>query len=397
MRRRRFLCVWERGGGSAHLFQLLALVEAVQRAGHEVVLCVKDESYVRRAFPGNDIAIFGLPTILRPGHNLMARSHAELLYNLGFGRAAALRAYLERWRQMIDEIRPEAVFCDHADGALLASLSLSVPAIVIGNGFFHPPAETPIPAYELGLPVNEAEVARVESVVLNSINCVLKVVGSSVLGSLADLYAYAAMLVTTFPELDCFSAREGVDYLGSLGPTNRQAEPAWDHDGEKTYCYFTRGRLPDRDFVHQLLEGGYSLLISAPGIRAADRVSLARQGVTVVDHHVDLEQVCAECRLIFSEGNHGTTAKILRYGRAPMLIPRQVEQLATARRLQLQSMGVFPIGQIGQPIYLNLIDAINNDPAFERNAQLFSGRYHNWDEHQSAAKVQAAITGMLNF
>ena len=32
------------------------------------------------------------------------------------------------------------------------------------------------------------------------------------------------------------------------------SEPAWNHDGEKAYCYFSRGCLPDRDFVHQLLE-----------------------------------------------------------------------------------------------------------------------------------------------
>lgn len=396
MRRRRFLCVWERGGGSAHLFQLSVLVEMLQRAGHEVVLCVKDETYVREFFRTESICILGLPATLEADRNAMARSHAELLFNLGFGEPHALGAYLGCWRRMIDGLRPDAVFCDHSDGALLAALSLSVPAIVIGNGFFHPPDQAPISAYEIGLVVDEDAVARVENAVLASINNALRIYGSTGLSDLADLYVYAARLVTTFPEIDCYGPRPDIEYLGALGPPTRQADPVWDHDGEKVYCYFTRGRLPNRNFIRQLTDGGYSLLIAAPDINDADRASLTKRGVTVANRHVDLEQVCAQCRLIFSEGNHGTTAKILRYGRVPMLIPRQMEQLATANRLQRQSMGVLPDGRIGEPMYLKLIDAINSDPAYEANAQRFSDRFRDWDEHESVEKVHTAIAEMLN-
>ena len=396
MRKSRFLCVWERGGGSAHLFQLSVLVEALHRAGHEVVLCTKDEAYVREFFRKDSVTIYGLPATLEPRPNALARSHAELLFNLGFGDSRAVSAYLGRWRELIDTLRPDAVFCDHSDGALLAAYGLSVPAVLIGTGFFQPPDQAPMPAYDIGLEVDQAAVARVENIVLASINSALKMHGNRHLGRLADIYAYAARLVTTFFELDCYGSRQDVDYLGALGPTGRLADPVWNHDGEKAYCYFTRGRLPDWEFVRQVTDGGYSLLIAAPGIADADRASLIQCGATVINRHVDLEQVCAQCRYLFSEGNHGTTAKILRYGRVPMLIPRQMEQLATANRLQRLSLGVYPDRQTAAPMYLNLINAIDSDPVYEINAQRFSNEFRDWDERVSASKVREAVSRMLN-
>ena len=84
----------------------------------------------------------------------------------------------------------------------------------------------------------------------------------------------------------------------------------------------------DPDFVDQLLGAGYSLLMAAPGLGEDASGALRRRGVAVANRHVDLQQVCADCRLVFSGGNHGTTAKILRFGRVPLLLPRQLATMA---------------------------------------------------------------------
>ena len=98
--------------GSAHLFQLSVLVEALHRVGHEVVLCTKDEAYVRSSSGKDSVTIYGCRRHSSPGPRA-GRSHAELLFNLGFGDSRAVSAYLGRWRELIDTLRPDAVFCDH--------------------------------------------------------------------------------------------------------------------------------------------------------------------------------------------------------------------------------------------------------------------------------------------
>ena len=351
---------------------------------------------MRSLLSGHDIVIGPLAATMHVAADTgMARSYAELLFNLGFGNKDELARYLRSWRRFLIEVGPSAVFCDHADGALLAAYSLGIPALVIGGGFFHPPTVSPLPAFNLGFHMDTRGLSGLEDWVLESINAALKEFGRHPIGSLAELYAYPERIVVSFPELDCYGVRDGVEYLGVLGPTQSQAEPVWKGAGEKVFCYFTRGRGPDPDFVGQLLGEGFSLLIAAPGMDEAERAALCKQGVAVEGRHVDLEQVCAQCRLVFSEGNHATTSTILRYGRVPMLLPRQVEQLATANVLAVQSLGVLPDRSMQGPIYLELIDRLEREPGFERNARSFSKQYRAWDEHVCAGKVQVSVENFI--
>ena len=105
--------------------------------------------------------------------------------------------------------------------------------------------------------------------------------------------------------------------------------------------------------------------------------------------------MCADCRLVFSEGNHGTTAKILRFGRVPLLLPRQLEQLVTANRLAVQTLGVVPRRSLVGPLCLQLIDSLNANPAYERNARLFADRYGGWDEAVCADRVSCAVDDLI--
>lgn len=381
--KQRILCVWERGAGSGHLYQLSALVKALQLRGYIVVLCVKDERLVSAFFSSYAVTVIGLPAWLETESEDIAKSHAELLMRFGFGKADAIRGYLNRWRRLLQKLKPEHVYCDHSDGALLAAYSLQIRATVIGHGFFHPPEESPVPAYELGLDIDQAAVERADTLVLRSINAALASVGSVALESLTALYSHADKLMTSFPELDCYGERDGLKYLGALGPTERQQEPIWEHEGEKVFCYFTRGCAPDLRFIDDLVAGGYSLLISAPGIADAHANALKSHGVSIQNTPVDLEAVCEECGTIFCEGNHGTTAKILRCGRAPVFIPRQLEQLTTAKRLADQSLGLLPLVNEDGVAYCEAVEELQNNGVYMKNVRAFSNKYENCDESQA--------------
>ena len=378
------------------MFCLLSVVRALRQMCGKVLLSVRDVPYTTHFFKDEDIAILPLPIQTKTVGAGIARSHADLLFNLGFGDPDNVAATLAGWRQALIELNPAAVFCDHADGALLAAYSLEIPALVIGNTFFHPPDESPFPAYELGIEVDEGRLSLIEDSVLDSINAALNALGAKPLERLADLYSYATRLVVSFAELDGYGLRSNIDYLGALGPIQRQAEPVWKNSGTKAFCYFTKGRLPELDFVKQLQGAGYSLLLAVPGIGKAERAVLQKHGVSVIDRHVDLARVCAECRVVFSEGNHSTTSKILRLGRVPILLPRQIEQLFTANRLASQSLGIVPDRSTGEPFYLRLIEKLNDAPDYERNARLFSEKYREWDESYCSARVEERVAAFLD-
>ena len=389
------LCVWERGTGSGHLFHLLPVVDALQRLGHRVLLCVKDVGLTKRFFHDSNVVVRPLPVRPAAVRGTLARSHAELMFNLGFADPAGQTMALGRWRQLMSELRPSAVFCDHADGALLAAHSLGLPAAVLGNGFFHPPVKCPFPAFDPLVDPGYAALARVESRVLAAVNSALGCFNAPVLDRLADLHARAWRFVFSFPELDAYGSRSGLDYLGLSGPTHRTVAPSWRGAGEKVFFYLSRGQRADPDFVDQLLDAGYSLLIAAPGLGEDASGALRRRGVAVANRHVDLQQVCADCRLLFSEGNHGTTAKILRFGRVPLLLPRQLEQLVTANRLAAQGLGIVPRQAPAQSLCLKLINGLNANPAYERNARLFADTYGGWDEAVCAERVRWAVGGLI--
>ena len=389
------LCVWERGTGSGHLFHLLPVVEALLRLGHRVLLCVKDVGLTNWFFRHSDVVVRPLPVRPAAVRTTLARSHAELLFNLGFAEPVRQTGALGQWRQLLNQLRPIAVFCDHADGALLAAHSLGLPATVLGNGFFHPPLETPFPAFGPVIDPGHVALARVEARVLAAVNSALGCFNTPALGRLADLYAGARRFVFSFPELDAYGDRDSLDYLGLPGPAPRAAAPSWRGSGEKVFCYLSRGQRADPDFIDRLLGAGYSLLIAAPGLGDDASRALRKRGVTVANRHVDLERVCADCRLVFSEGNHGTTAKILRFGRVPLLLPRQVEQLVTANRLAVQMLGVVPPRPAGDDVYLQLIERLNANSEHESNAGRFAQRYGCWDEAACAHLVEAAVDGLI--
>lgn len=388
MRRSRILCTWERGSGKGHLHNLVALTDALRQNGCDVVASVKDVDSTRQMLAGQQATVFGLPAKLQRVFGRLAHSHAELLFNLGFANPARLRVYLHQWRELLREVAPSAVVCEHADGALLAAYSMGIPAAVMGHGFFHPPQAATQPAYALGLEVDSATIVDREQRVVAAINSALRVFYSRGIDRLADLYAFAERIVVGFPELDCYGMRAEFDYLGMPGPRLRQASPVWKRPGDKAFCYFTQGHLPRPAFVEQLSGAGISLLICAPGIDDGHRRALERQGVSVSGELVDIEQVCAQCRYVYSEGNQGTTSAILRHGRVPLLLPNQVEQLATAVRLAVEGLAILPDVSGGKPMYLGMIERLNAMPDYEPNAQVFSEYYKAWDARACVAKMR---------
>ena len=389
------LCVWERGAGSGHLFHLLPVIGALRRAGRQIVLCVKDVGLTRRFFRDSCVLVLPLPVRLAPIRSRMARSHPELLSNLGFADAHRLTRGLGVWRRMMRGLQPALVCCDHADMALAAAYSLGIPAVVLGNSFFHPPDVSPMPAYAPALDPGPGVLAQLEQQVLLALNRALGRYRAPPLGRLAALYAYARRLVFSFPELDAYGTRDEIDYLGLFGPVRDAAAPVWRGGGEKAFCYVARGSRPDPELVAQLADAGHSLLLVAPGLSDAAFDGLIRRGVSVTREYVDLARVCAECRLVFCEGNHGTTAKILRSGRVPILVPRQVEQLATAHRLAVQGLGILARGPETGPSYLDAVAELGASPGHVRKVRRFADRYRDRDEADCRRRVEAAMGAIL--
>jgi UDP:flavonoid glycosyltransferase YjiC (YdhE family) len=392
---KRYLCVWERGDGSGHLARLSVICRALLAAGCSVLLSARNPERIKTSLKIRELELDELPAYLEPQRHSYARSHAELLMMAGFANKAGFVSYLKAWQSFLARMKPAAVFCDHADGALIAATSLGIPTVVVGTAFFHPPLSTPFPSYDLGLEDSSRQTSSNEEAVLDSINNGLRATGLGAIESLSALYRCAGRMVTSFPQLDCYGIRQDVDYLGVPGLGSRVVDPAWEGSGEKAFCYFTRGRVPDDGFVKELSKGGYNLLIAAPGIHPAQNRRLQGLGVTVIDRHVDLKRVCAQCSVVFSEGNHATTSDILRYGRVPLLLPRQVEQLATALVLAKQGLGILPDLAAEQPVYLGMIEKLKSNLRFAAAVTDYQRLYSAWNANECARAIEASVHRVL--
>ena len=104
-------------------------------------------------------------------------------------------------------IRPDLIVFDHSPTALLAARGVAVRRVVTGAGFTVPAGVYPLPSLRPREDVSPERLRESEDPIPRRANHILKLAKQPPLQRLGQLYSEAdAMLLTTFPELDPYSA-----------------------------------------------------------------------------------------------------------------------------------------------------------------------------------------------
>jgi UDP:flavonoid glycosyltransferase YjiC (YdhE family) len=314
-------------------------------------------------------------------------SYAEILSDLGYADADHLAGLIGAWMNLMAAVAPDMVIAEFAPTALLACRIRGTPAAAMGNGFQVPPQIKPLPGLQPWRPADPARLAASESKVVEVINDVLKRSGAPSIGALADLYAGAAPLIRSLPELDHYGARVGVPYLGSLSDPEQGAPAAWPElSGPKVFAYLTgQYKLFDR-LVAVLADIGAPTLLHARDV-APERFSSLAPSLQIATRPVAVVSALADCDLVVCHGGAGLPAAALRAGRPIVAVPMHTEQALMAYRIHTQSLGVFVDAAGEGAQFADTLRAALDTKALRDNAAAVALRYRS---HSRDAALTAA-------
>lgn len=336
----RILFCWELGGDYGHLSRLLPIALALRARGHQPVFAVRDLLGAETLLQRHDLQWFQAPLWIGQVTGLPPPiGYAELLMRFGFLNSRALTGIARAWRSLIDAVQPDLLVMDHAPTALLATRGLTQPRINLGDGFCIPPMTRPLPPFRWWQKENDTRLADSEAHVWKTANEVLFALGAPPLAHLAELSQCNASLMLAFKALDHYPSHPGARWLGPLFDLG-QGEPAvWpDGSGPRVFAYLKPGYAALESVLEALSSSTARVLAHVPGAasRTVQRFTKARMRMSPLPLAID--DVRSACDLAICHGGTGTVSAMLLAGKPLLVLPTQMEQQMTARRLE--SMGV---------------------------------------------------------
>jgi hypothetical protein len=390
------LMTWELGGGLGHMVRLAPLAEHVRAAGHRVVVALRDVSRARGVFGRLDVELLQAPVQTRVPANAFATplTLAHLLHNVGFGSESELWGTMRAWRTLYDMVRPDVIAFDHSPTALLAARGRpGVRRVVIGSGFFCPPDETPLPNLHPWINGDPAALAQDEQRVLGVMNRVLGDLGGNAMERVTQMYRQVdATLLTTFEELDHYPHRDvGAKYWGAwteVAAAKRVDLP--DGDGARIFAYLKATKGIEE--ILAVLAASEQLVVAVvEGLKrdAVERIQGERMRVET--EPLNLREVGAWCDFALLNGNHGTTAAVLRLGKPVVELPIFLEQAMLARAVVRMGAGLEVSVNQPKKIAEAIRQMVESPKEQQRAARAFAERCAKLDEAEAIRRVAGEI------
>ena len=337
----RIMDCWEMGNGLAYIEGLAVSARLLSKAGHHVMFAARDLSHAERVL-GRSITYYQAPTtVIPPGSRLPnPMTFADVLINLGFGAPQSIVSRVHAWRNFFDLTRPDLIRCTHAPGALLAARGTGIRVQVLGIGFLVPPDRSPLPLLRPWVKDTDPErLAAREQQVLDGMNLGLASIGAPKVASIGALYAGADMRqLYTYPDLDDYGPRQGVDYLGNIQAA-KGAEPAWPEvSGKRIFAYLepVQEILP---VLQALARSGQPVLVYMPHA-PQQLLQLTSRNLRVTSEPLDLVKTTALCDLGVSHGGHNIAASFLAAGKPQLSLPKAFPERITAEKVAALGAGL---------------------------------------------------------
>lgn len=331
----RVLMCWELGNGLAYIEGLTAAARRFRKAGHEVMFALRDLGHAERLL-GGKFAFYQAPTQVIPVSERLPApmTFADVLINLGYGRPDNVAARVRAWRGLLDQVKPDIVRCAHSPGALLAARGTGVRTLVVGIGFLHPPAVSPLPKLRTWNKdaVPERMAAR-EALVLAGMNQGLDAIGAPRVASVGALYAETDIReLYTYPELDDYGPRSDVSYLGNFQSGFGDAAVWPQVPGKRIFAYLEPFK-PIPQVLQALAATGQPVLAYLPHAPEELRVKYANGNLRITDRPLNIAQAAAQCDLGVNHGGHNIVGSLLQAGKPQLCLPTLFPERITTEKI----------------------------------------------------------------
>ncbi len=371
---------------------MLPLAERLAGLGNRVDVYLRDPQAASIFAGPTAVQIHPAPRWVGPQQLAEGLNYAEILLNFGFHSADALSQLVDAWRERIAQA--DLLVSNVAPAALVAARTLGVTALEISQGFHVPPPGFPSAPFRDWEPAPRARLTASDSRVLQAINSVLAHHGVDTLSTLGDLFAGRALL-QTYPELEMYPERGMAEYFGIV-PVVGGPRLDWPAGHPRTLAYV----YADYKHLDALLDAlarrdGAGIVVCA-GLDAARREAHASAGLVISDALVDFPAMAESADIVVCHGSHQTTAEALLVGKPLLLLPTQLEQFLTTRRVVRYGAALGVLQEAAQPDFSTALATLSQDDRFAQQAKAFAARYRAHRRDAALASLVARCEAELS-
>lgn len=350
---------------------MIPLAARLAQRGYRVDAYLSDPQ-AASGFPGtSDLHIFPAPrwvgSVMQPD----GLNYAEILVNFGFHSADALRQLVDAWRERI--AGADLLVSNVAPGALLAARTLGVPALEISQGFHVPPPACPSPPFRDWEPAPRARLVSSDRRVIQAVNAVLAEHQGAPIESIGELFA-GRTLLQTYPELEMYPERGPAEYFGVI-PVVGGPRIDWPQGRPRILAYVYADYRHLDALLAALARTGWPVIVVCPALDGERRAAHASRRMVFSDGLVDFQAMAEGADAVICHGSHQTTAEALLVGKPLLLLPTQLEQFLTTRRVVRQGAALGILQDVAQPDFSTALKNVTQDPKFAQHADEFARRY----------------------
>lgn len=343
----RWLLAWEMGHGLGHLAGLMALAQQALLHGIEPVIasCKPLPSSVLLPAGARFLLAPTLPSLSAPMAG--TSSMTELLFEQGFGHAEALVSGVQRWRDLIEIVAPDALVADHAPTALLTARALGVAAVQLGTGFAIPPSRGTgaLPSFRTWETPNAQRMAQAESTISVALQQVAARTGLPLATSVAALYD-TPWVIRSVPMLDHYAtalrgqSSHPARYCGplELATAAASATPDWPGttgtEHARVLVYLKAAHPLTLPLLNALaLHRGRATISALAYVEGAEGVGNPHANIHIQNTPLPFKTLLASAHCVIHQGGIGASSQALLAGVSQLVLPDMAEAFITARTL----------------------------------------------------------------
>lgn len=193
------------------------------------------------------------------------------------------------------------------------------------------------------------------------------------------------MLLTTLPEFDHYDRKiQLTDYLGIWDSKRSLEKIVWRNSGKPRAVAYLKPFQYMPHLLQALEMAGVECALVGDGMNH-QAIPANCEDVVMQAGHIDFQDCANDCVFAITNGNHGSTLRLLSLGIPVMAVPLFIEQRLTGHALVEHGLGVMVHPSQPQNFLPQLL-RLNEDGSYAIRARAFAEKYR---EHLADAEDRA--------
>lgn len=390
----RFLFAWEQGGNLGHLSVMLPIARVLRERGHEVLFAVKEVGSAHQLLDeGFGYIQSPIPIGLKKSRR-EAASFADVMAESGFGDATILGGMIRTWQTVFALHKPDVILSQHAPTVILAAGLFGIPCLKLGSGFESPPDLSPYPCFRPWLKLSRDELLDTENMLLDNVNQVRNIFGSSPLSCLHQAVRVDVSLQAVLPELAHYPDRRNGRYIGPLFITEEGEAVQWSGNHKQRIFVYLRPGAETPIILEALNKSGAEVVAYIPGLADGLKKKYSKATMRISAVKINMSGLLPEMTLIINNANLGTISAALLSGVPNLCIPTHIEQWMNSCNLERIGTG---IGLRRDQLASRFEETLNTvlfEKRYKEKAMEISRKYSGYDQRQVVTRLANTLEKM---